>query len=346
MAKRAPATKKRSKGPTPDSVLQLAKKGEIAPLYLLHGAEELEKESALANLVETVVEPAARTFNLDIFRGEDLSVEDVVGRAASFPMMAPRRLVVIKRAERLNEPALRELLPFVENPSDTTVLIFTAEKFDARKKFFSELRKRAVVIEFKPPYDNEIPAWIQKRVSAQGKRIEPKAVTLLQLSAGSRPQELANEIEKLVIYTDTRDTITQEDVQSVTSTSRGTTVFELADAVGKQEPDTALAVLKQLLEQGENPVGVVAMLIRHIAILRKARWLQAQRLPRDELATQLKVPPFFLSGYLDQATLFSDQALWNAYEALLNADNQLKSRSRNTLLSLSQLICRMSRKPS
>ena len=56
-------------------------------------------------------------------------------------MMAARRMVVIKRVDRLPESAATQLLPLIRTPSETTVLVLTAQTFDARKKLFAGLRK-------------------------------------------------------------------------------------------------------------------------------------------------------------------------------------------------------------
>ncbi len=333
-------------GTTRDKLTAQIQRGEFAPLYLMYGSENVGKEESLKSLVDAAVDPTLRAFNLDTFGGEDMDVADAVSRATAFPMMAARRVVVVKRVERLRDTEAHNLMPLIENPVESTVLIFTADKLDGRKKLSVALRKKAVAVEFRPPYENELPEWIRRRAAALEKRIEPDAAHLLHLSVGPNPCELVSELEKLATYTDGRDTIARDDVIQVAGASRSATVFELTDAVGKRQAGDALAVLHHLLERGDNPVAVVAMLIRHIGILRKARWLRNLRLPRSEMARKLKVPPFFLSNYLEQAGRFDEQALWDAYEALLNADNLLKSRSRTHAATLTQLICRMCSRPA
>ena len=335
------ARTKTKTGNSQDKLTGQIQRGEFAPLYLLHGSENVSKEENLKALVNAAVEPASKAFNLDIFRGEEMDAADAVSRATAFPMMAARRVVVVKRLERLREPDLRTLLPLVDNPVETTVLVFTADKLDGRKKISAALRKNAVSVEFKPPYESELPRWIRNRAAALKKRIEPDAVHMLHVGVGPNPAELVSELEKLAIYAEGRETITRDDVIQIAGASRSATVFELTDAVGKRNAGDALAVLHRLMEHGDNPVAIVAMLARHIGILRKARWLRNQGLPRSEMAGKLKVPPFFVSGYLEQAAQFEDQNLWYAYEALLYADNRLKSRSRSPHATLTQLICRI-----
>lgn len=338
MAKRQPRSTRRADALNPTSVLSSIRKGDLAHVYCLHGAEDFEKEELLRALISAAVKPAEQAFNLDVLQAEDLDIAEAINRATAFPMMAPRRMLVIKRIDRLPESSAGGLLPIVQAPPETTIMAFTADKMDGRKKLFSELRKNAVCVECRMPYENEVPDWLQRHARAAGKRMHPEAVHMLQLSVGSHPRDLANELEKLAIHAGDRETITGDDVRWIVGASRGATVFELAEAVGCRQEALAFSALKRLMEQGESPVGIVAILIRHIAILRKAKWLQTARLPRAELAGKLKVPPFFVSKYMDQAARFDETALWRAYDALLEADNRLKSRSRTPYVTLSQLV--------
>ena len=219
------AKKKTRAGNSQDKLNAQIQRGEFAPLYLLHGSENVSKEESLRALVDAAVEPASKAFNLDIFRGEEMDAADAVSRATAFPMMASRRVVVVKRLERLRDPDLRTLLPLVDNPVETTVLVFTADKLDGRKKISAALRKNAVSVEFKPPYESELPRWIRNRAAALKKRIDPDAAHMLHLGVGPNPGELVSELEKLAIYTQGREIITRDDVIQVGGAARSATVF-------------------------------------------------------------------------------------------------------------------------
>ena len=111
MAKRRSTSSQRSDTQPSARVLAGIREGNLSPLYLLYGPDEFEKEEFLKALVNASVEPAARTFNLDMFHGDDMQIADAVNCAVAFPMMAARRTVVIKRIDRLTEPDIQELLP-------------------------------------------------------------------------------------------------------------------------------------------------------------------------------------------------------------------------------------------
>ena len=82
--------------------------------------------------------------------------------------MADRRLVAIRGCERLSADQCRALEPVVDDPVDTTVVIATGEKVDARRRLFKQMTARGRGIEFPALYDNEVPAWIARHCQEEG----------------------------------------------------------------------------------------------------------------------------------------------------------------------------------
>lgn len=339
MAKRG-STRRSTKSPKKDAAWlrkQIAG-GDIAPVYLLHGPEDYEREELVDLIIASVLDEGTRAFNFDLLIGADLDVGDAVNRITAFPLMAKRRVVIIRRIEDVIESAARGFLQVITNPVESTVLVFTADKIDGRRKFFQELKKSSAEVEFRLPYENELPAWIEQRAKKIGKRLEAEAIHLLAMSIGTKPRELANELEKLLLHAEGRDTITADDVAWIVVASKDASVFDFIDAVGLRERSRALRILQRLVEQGDHPVGALALLTRHVGILRKTKWLVDSGLPRSQYASKLKVPPFTVSKYVQQAERFPEALLWDAYNSLLRADDRLKSRSRTAHVTLSRTV--------
>jgi hypothetical protein len=55
-----------------------------------------------------MVDEGLRAFNVDHLYGGQCNVDDIIQAAATLPMMAPRRLVIIHQAERLLDSKARE----------------------------------------------------------------------------------------------------------------------------------------------------------------------------------------------------------------------------------------------
>ena len=336
---------KRAKGLSPEQLLAEIAKGDVRPFYLLYGDEEYEREAFAASVIEALVPAQARDFNLDVLRAERLEVLDFFQVYETYPMMAESRLIVLREAEALTADQCRGLEHVFAVPVETSRLLVVGQKVDMRRKFFRELSRQGRALEFRPPYDNQVPQWIQRHAKRQEVQIEPAAIQLLSQYVGAKPRELVSEIEKLVSFAGVDQPITTSAVEQVAGITRGASVFDLADALGKGQGELAQKLLQKFLSQGEEPTRAVAMVTRHFQLLLKAKGLMDKSLPRDKIAAELGVAPFFLPGYLEQAQRRSASWLWAALSALKEADWRLKSQGRRQeRLVLELLVAKLCRK--
>ena len=336
---------KRAKGLSPEQLLAEIAKGDVRPFYLLHGDEEYEREALVSSMIEALVPAQTRDFNLDVLRAERLEVLDFFQVYETYPMMAESRLIVLRDAEALAADQCRGLERVFAAPVETSQLLVVGRKVDMRRKFFRELSRKGRALEFRPPYDNQVPQWIQRYAKRQGIQIESEAVQLLSQYVGAKPRELVSELEKLVSFAGVGQLITASAVEQVAGITRGASVFDLADALGKGQGKLAQKLMKKFLRQGEEPTRAVAMVTRHFQLLLKAKGLMDKSLPRDKMVAELGVAPFFLSGYLEQAQRRPTSWLWAGLSALREADWRLKSQGRRQEhLVLELLVAKLCRK--
>jgi len=327
-----------------ETFLSSIKKKDFAPVYFFSGEEDFLIDEILDAVVEEGVDPATRGFNLDIINGSETDGKDIVSIASSFPMMADRRVVIVKDFDRVANKELIE--PYLEHPSPSTCLILTAAKPDTRKKPYPLLKKNSVVGEFGRLYDNEIPGWIQRRASQFRKTITPEAAELLQAYVGNSLREVSNQIDKLLIAIGSRSTIELQDVEAVVGISKEFTVFELTKMVGEKNISRSLEIVERMLDSGESPQLIVVMLTRHFIIMTKLRELQASSKSEFELAGAVRVSPYFIKEYLSQLRGYSPADIENAFLALTKADRELKSSVADSKLIMDVLLCEIMRQSS
>lgn len=335
---------KRGRGLSPDELMAEIAGGDIRSFYLLHGDEEYEREALLAVMIEALAPDQARDFNVDTIRAERFELLDFLQLYEAYPMMAQTRLVILRDVQDLTADQCRSLERVLETPAETSRLLVVGQKLDMRRKLFRELARQGRAVEFKPPYENQVPQWIQRYAKREGIQIEAQAIQLLSQYVGAKPRELASEIEKLVSFAGMPITVAA--VEQVAGITRGASVFDLADAVGKGQGELAQQLMHRFLSQGEEPTRAVAMIARHFRLLLKARGLLKHSVSGEEMASQLGVAPFFLAGYLEQAKSRPTAWLWAGMSALKEADWRLKSQGRRSeRLVLDLLIARLSTVP-
>jgi DNA polymerase-3 subunit delta len=230
-------------------------KKQYDPAYYLHGEEEFRKEDAIRYVIDHAVDPATRDFNLDQRKGADLDGEALASLLAMPPMMAERRVVVVRDVTGLRKDARAALESYLGAPAADLLLLLTAPADAKADKTLSQL---ATPVEFDAMPGSQVPKWITARVEKLGARITADATALLQNAVGTDLSQLATEIEKLVAYAGSAE-IDEAAVASVVGVRREETLGNLLDAVALRDLPRALTSLAGVLQQPKTSAVYVVM---------------------------------------------------------------------------------------
>lgn len=313
-------------------------KNDFAPLYLFYGDEAFLMDDTLDLLKSKALGDGLEDFNLDTFYGQNQDASQIRDAIETLPMMAERRVVILKEAHDLKEKDWSQLWPILEKPVDSTVFVCVMSKVDKRKKSIKAFTEKGIAVEFTRPYENQIPEWIHRIAKRHKLTIENEAASLLQQLVGTYLSDINNEMLKLSQYLGQRTQVSFDDVLQIVSKSRVENVFELATAIGQQDRVRALICLAHLLEHGQNEVGILAMVHRHLRILRLLKQGWRDGLAGARLSARAGIPPYFLRQYEDQAKMWNDKKLETGFKALLDTDRALKSSPVSSHIWLENFI--------
>jgi DNA polymerase-3 subunit delta len=316
----------------PEDLERSVSKGEISPLYFIYGEEEFLADRAVNRLVEKLVDPAFRDFNFTVLYGKECKAEQILDNAMTLPMFAERRVILVKRAEELQAEQLEQLIPYIKAPSPETCLVFHASKIDLRRKFFTELKKTDLLIEYKKLKDDQLAGFVRREAEVHGKRIDPAAADLLVYYCGNSLREIVAQVEKLATYVGKKGVIAVDDVKAIVSDTKTDTVFELANALGSRNLDKSARQLQILLRDADAPFMLVGALARHFRQLCMIRELMDKKVSQDEISKQVKINPYFLKGMISQAQKFRMDEYRKIFLLLHETDLGLKSGGRQGTL--------------
>lgn len=317
------------------------REGEPGPLYFLYGKERYLLDRAVELLRARVLDPRTRDFNYELYYGKEAGAARIAQAARTLPMMARRRLVLVRDADEMKADELAALAGYVADPAPETCLVFVAEKADQRLKFFSAFKKHGVLVKLDPLYERQLPDFVRGEAKARGVTLAPDAVTLVVGEIGAELGQLADAVERLAIYAGERKQIGAADVEAVVATTRQRSVFELANAVGAGDRAQALTMLSSMLAARESGVRIVAMLARHLRQL----WITSELLQKTrdkfEIAGALGIPPFFADDIIRQARTLDGGRAKQMHAALFAADKDLKSSRLDDARILEKLVLEM-----
>jgi DNA polymerase III subunit delta len=331
---------KKEKFPSYDVFLEMVKEKKFAPVYLFVGEEDFLAEECVDSIIQELLTTDTKAFNLDIVYGSKADARDVMAHATSFPMMSDRRVVVVKEFDKmLSSDTAKEIVSsYISHPLDSTCLVLLAEKPDFRTKPFADLKKSGLVFTFNSLYDNQIPAWISERCKMMGKDIDLEACRLLQAYVGNSLRAIKNELDKLFVYLGERKRVAPEDVADIVGVTKGYTVFDLQNAVGKKNLKEALRIVNRMIESGEASQLTIVMLTRYFNILWKLRDFLGHGISETEALAATRISPYYFKDYVAAMNRFSPEQIENAFRVLLEADIQLKSTSPNPYHLMEMLV--------
>src|SRR5436305_59625 len=100
------------------------------------------------------------------------SASRVTNAARTLPMMAKRRLVLVRDADDIKADELNQLIPYVSAPCPETCLVFVAEKADTRIKFFTAFKKKGEMVKLEPLYERQLPGFVRDEARLRGVTFE------------------------------------------------------------------------------------------------------------------------------------------------------------------------------
>jgi len=245
--------------------------GTFDRVYLFHGDDDYLKEEKVRAVIDRATDPATRDFNLDMRRAAELDAGSLGLALDSLPMMAERRVVVVRDVTTLKKDARTVLTRYLERPAADTVLVLVAA---SGTKPDAALMDAATVIDFRPLNEADLEKWVVHHASSLGVTIEPAAVKLLCATTGNDLALLAGEIDKLRSYTNGAP-IGEAAIEAIVGVRHGETLGDLLDLVAQRKSAEAVVLLGRMLAQpkmGGVPM-VMALTTQTLAI----GWLLAAR---------------------------------------------------------------------
>jgi DNA polymerase-3 subunit delta len=322
------------------------------PVYYFFGEDDFLKDARARELVETAVDPATRDFNLELRHGSALDAETLDSLLSTPPMLAERRVVVVRDVDKLKKDARALLTRYLARPAADTVLVLVAP---SGAKADPPLAERSIAVEFAPLTGDRLPKWVTYHAETiLGRRITPEAASLLVEAVGADLAQLAVELEKLSSFT--ADTIDERAVSQVVGVRRGESVGSLLDAVAAKDTSTALALIPGVLQQPKTSAVSIVMnlttqtLAMGYGVAARATGTPARAL-FNEYMTLLKESGAFpgrpwgdaVNAWTRNTERWTASELDTALAALLDADAALKetklSSDEQLLTSLVLALC-------
>lgn len=298
--------------------------GDCAPILFL-SAESYLVETAVQAVTTAWLGTEPDQFQLISLNCREFSPDDYLANVLTFGMFAQRRLAILSDIELLNAAGLDLVADsFGHLPPETLVVCTAATKKNIKSKLLQALQAAGKIIELPALRGLDLVSWLRKMAKAEKLTLDPQVEAELIATFSGDLNQLQSELAKLAAYKGIAGSaVSIADLKAVMGRSSLHSIFNLTDAIGEQNLSRARSELLNLLNAGENPAYIVAMLQWHLANLWQCK--AAPSTDPQALAKQLGIHPYVAKKCLKQAANFELATLEKSYLLAVECEFRLKA---------------------
>jgi DNA polymerase-3 subunit delta len=348
---------------SPEQFLSRIQKGPPAPVYLFLGPEVYQLSACRRALVEKMLAPEDRDSGLNRHDLEETTLANVLDDARSLSLFAPSRVIWVSGAETAlprgraatddESSAAAELAAYLKQPTPGTVMVFEASRYDFEgddrakldrvQKFYAAIPD---VVELRPYTLESARRLAQDLANEAGLEIGLAEIGLLVESLAADAGRIANEIEKLWLYTGGKRKVTADDIQSLVPNAPASTIFALVGALGRGDRKRALDSLDTLLREGEYLPLALTFLATQFRLAMAAR--DSGLKTAQQIQAQLSKQGFRIwrepaERVYQTMGAFPGEKLARAMEKVYRADKALRDARPDDRVVMEELVLSLTR---
>jgi DNA polymerase-3 subunit delta len=317
----------KTKAPSILDIIDKTDKSNLQPIYYFFGDDFYLIQSALSTIETASATLISSDFDRETFYGDDKTLSDVLDFALAFPFGSERKLLIFKQFEKVRDK--KPLKEYASSPVDFTVLVIihSGPISNLDSEPYKTLRSQNFIFEAKELRGKNLIKWLINHIDKKGKKISEETAQMFVDISGESRNMLESQLEKIITFMNDEKEITLDHVQNLSTSLKQNTIFDLQNALGRREKDKAIPIAFNLLDNGAEPVFIVAMLTRYFTGISKISELSKMNLPLQQAARYAGTHHFYFKDYQQARNLFSDAKLANVFRALLKADLSIKTTS-------------------
>ncbi len=313
--------------PPVSEIIKGLKQNKILPVYLICGEDSFSIDEAVAAIESKAGSLISSEFDRETFHGDTHSLNSVIDFASAFPFGEGKKLILYRDFDKVKDKSA--LKSYIASPSEFTILVilFNSKIANPASEPYASLNAKGFLFEAKELRGHYLIDWIVNRAAAQGKIISKANAQIMVDIVGENRAFIEDQLDKLIIYSGEKDEIAFESIKALSVKLKKYTIFDLQNSIGRKDKKSALKVAYGMLEQGEEPLMILAILTKYFTTIARIAELEKADKSEQEISNIFNMHPFYFKGHLEAKKSFSQVEVYHSLKALLAADVAIKTSS-------------------
>ncbi|MFA6193743.1 MAG: DNA polymerase III subunit delta [Parcubacteria group bacterium] len=314
-------------------------------IIFLYGEDSFRSNEKLAEIKNKFLEKNKKGASLFVFdfAEKDWKIGDLVADISSGGLFTSKKMAIVKNIlsgkKEFADDAFEKFLKAEakKEKSDLILIFWESGKVKKSSKLYKLLQRIAKCQEFELLEGTKLRNWVIGEFKKSDIAINSAAVEKLVVFVGNDLNLLSREIQKLATYKN-KGEISGEDVDLLVKAKIDTDIFKTVDALARGDKKTALKMLHDHLEDGEDPFYLLSMYFFQFRNLVKVKPLTEKNMPPADITSRLKMHPFVARKSVEQARNFSWEKLKSLYKNICEIDFESKTGKTDIGMALDKFI--------
>ncbi|MBE6904648.1 MAG: DNA polymerase III subunit delta [Ruminococcaceae bacterium] len=321
------------------------KENKLRSCYFFYGEEQYLKNYYLQTLIKKIVE-APDDFNCYKIDAKALDMSELTDICESYPLTCDKKAVIISdlNIAKLSKSDFDFFCKLLnELPEYTVIIIYEQtleidEKSAIFKAFYQEATKaNGLFCHFKKQSEGDLASWCSRQFKAHNKIISSKLIYYLLSLCDNSMTTLKTEIQKLCSYCVTEE-ITKQQIDAVITKTVDARVFDLTDAVIKNNTEAVFMITDELFAQAIEPTLIAGTVFSFFIRLYKVKTALVKGMSKNDIISNLGIAEYPATICIQQCRGISQQALKECLLCCQKADMALKSSKMNNRTVIERLL--------
>ena len=331
------------------------KAGKTSNLYLLYGGERYLLENILKRIKKLF---GSMVNGINYIQIDKENISGIISDIETPAFGYPQKLIIAKdtglfqktkkgtktsntekkdnKFENILADYINENIDFI---NDSVVLVFVENDVE-RNNLYKSIDKNGWVCNFEKQKEVEIAKRLKSICNAYKVNVDGATLNYLIENCGTSLQDLINEIRKQIEYVGQNGTITKQSIDVLATKQFESIIFDLTDNLGRKNIQSALQVLKNLLNAKEPIQKIFITLYNHF---KKIYITKIAIKNKINIAESLKLKPnqtFLVNKYTMQAKYFKEEELRTILQEFIDLDYKVKNGMIDINIGIESILCR------
>jgi DNA polymerase-3 subunit delta len=270
------------------------KSGSTKLIYLLEGENPDKVRGVVEYLSNTLLGESGAAFNFHKYDGDQHGIDKLLQQSVAIPMMSDCQLLWIRNADKsVSDQKLEDaLVKYFDKPEQSSVIIFSANKFDGRKKWVKSAKAAGYFYDLNPPKGVALVTSTISEAKKHGLTLDSELAELLVEMTGEDQIAITTELAKIALIVDDNGFAKKDDILKIILDQRSVDVFSFVNAIGPGKTATGLEIFRKYLAEGRSVYEIAPLLIWKIKQIALVQSLLNEGLSEREIPGRAGMSPY------------------------------------------------------